>query len=509
MTGERRRKIAILGGGVGALTTAFELTNYEGWEEDHEITVYQLGWRLGGKGASGRNRKIANRIEEHGLHVWFGFYENAFYVIRKAYEECCRKGLTPESPLQGSEPTTAWQRAFTEEDYTRSTAYVDGKWKMWPRKWPRNNKQPGDELIHQDERRSHRSDLFRQLLHGLVTEVNERLHPETETGRRHILRALTLRAPGWLRPVLWLLRLAVRFAANFTPLHLVFRLSKWVRAGKWLWYRWGLRILLRIFRRVLHFLLDNDLLNNNFELLKAAIIIDLGSTCAVGFLKDNVLATGFEALDQYDLKDWLTHHGCSRRAVDSAYVRGGYDSVFAYEEGDPDNMNFGAGCGLYGTLRSFLTYKGAFAWRMNAGMGDAIFSPLYLVLQKRGVKFEFFQRVTKLTLSEQDPQVIEKIEIEPQAVLIDPARGYQPLVNEEAAKGQFVRYKTGLPCWPNEPLYDQLKDANELRNRNLEFSCEPSGSLPPRILTRIFNLMFDIPTFQRPSASLFIGARAR
>ena len=29
------------------------------------------------------------------------------------------------------------------------------------------------------------------------------------------------------------------------------------------------------------------------------------------------------------------------------------------------------------------------------------------------------------------------------------------------------------------------------------------------LLTRIFNLMFDIPTFQRLSASLFIGARAR
>ena len=27
--------------------------------------------------------------------------------------------------------------------------------------------------------------------------------------------------------------------------------------------------------------------------------------------------------------------------------------------------------------------------------------------------------------------------------------------------------------------------------------------------TRIFNLMFYIPTFQRPSASLFIGARTR
>ena len=29
------------------------------------------------------------------------------------------------------------------------------------------------------------------------------------------------------------------------------------------------------------------------------------------------------------------------------------------------------------------------------------------------------------------------------------------------------------------------------------------------VYTRIFNLMFDIPTFQRLSASLFIGARAR
>ncbi len=31
----------------------------------------------------------------------------------------------------------------------------------------------------------------------------------------------------------------------------------------------------------------------------------------------------------------------------------------------------------------------------------------------------------------------------------------------------------------------------------------------PGAFSRIFNLMFYIPTFQRPSASLFIGARAR
>jgi uncharacterized protein with NAD-binding domain and iron-sulfur cluster len=64
----KREKIVILGGGMAALTTAFELTNAKDWQERFEsITVYQLGWRLGGKGASGRGPHA--RIEEHGLHL--------------------------------------------------------------------------------------------------------------------------------------------------------------------------------------------------------------------------------------------------------------------------------------------------------------------------------------------------------------------------------------------------------------------------------------------------------
>ena len=37
----------------------------------------------------------------------------------------------------------------------------------------------------------------------------------------------------------------------------------------------------------------------------------------------------------------------------------------------------------------------------------------------------------------------------------------------------------------------------------------PSRHGRAALLTRIFNLMYDLPTFQRPSASLFIGARSR
>ena len=95
-----KEKIAILGGGVGAISTAFALTDHEGWQDKYDVTVYTLGWRLGGKGASGRNYEVAARVEEHGLHIWFGCYQNAFHMMRKVYQELSEKNLAPDSPLQ-------------------------------------------------------------------------------------------------------------------------------------------------------------------------------------------------------------------------------------------------------------------------------------------------------------------------------------------------------------------------------------------------------------------------
>ena len=67
-----------------------------------EITVYTLGWRLGGKGACGRNQAYRNRIEEHGIHLWMGFYENAFQLMRHVYDECAEKGLMPGAPFKSA-----------------------------------------------------------------------------------------------------------------------------------------------------------------------------------------------------------------------------------------------------------------------------------------------------------------------------------------------------------------------------------------------------------------------
>ena len=93
-----KERIAILGGGVGAVTTAFELTNPADWNERYDIDMYIMGWRMGGKGASGRNADLGERIEEHGLHIWMGMYFNAFKAMQRAYVELDR----PEgAPLRG------------------------------------------------------------------------------------------------------------------------------------------------------------------------------------------------------------------------------------------------------------------------------------------------------------------------------------------------------------------------------------------------------------------------
>ena len=79
-------RIAVLGGGAGAIAAAFELTATPELRARHQVTVYTPGWRLGGKCASGRNAAQHQRIEEHGLHVFFGFYDNAFDLVQRAYD---------------------------------------------------------------------------------------------------------------------------------------------------------------------------------------------------------------------------------------------------------------------------------------------------------------------------------------------------------------------------------------------------------------------------------------
>src|SRR3954462_13376309 len=89
----KRPRIAILGGGMAAMAAAWRLSEPEWRDEFTSITVYQRGWRLGGKGASSRG--VHGRIEEHGLHLWLGSYDNAFRLLRECYAEVDRPATDP------------------------------------------------------------------------------------------------------------------------------------------------------------------------------------------------------------------------------------------------------------------------------------------------------------------------------------------------------------------------------------------------------------------------------
>ena len=121
----------MLGGGVGAMTAAFELTAPH-LEGRYDVTVYQPGWRLGGKCASGRGGPD-KRIEEHGLHVWFGFYANAFNMIQRCYDEW--------KPPEAS-PIKTWQQAFKQCNDIVLFESWRGRWHPWHLEFPNDSRCP-------------------------------------------------------------------------------------------------------------------------------------------------------------------------------------------------------------------------------------------------------------------------------------------------------------------------------------------------------------------------------
>src|SRR5215218_1355835 len=115
-------RVIILGGGMAGLAAAWALSD-PAVPDVESVTVHQRGWRLGGKGAS--SRAVHGRIEEHGLHVWLGYYENAFRLLREAYAEVDRPRTAPDCPIQ------TWRDAFTPASVIGLGDDVGDDWHDW------------------------------------------------------------------------------------------------------------------------------------------------------------------------------------------------------------------------------------------------------------------------------------------------------------------------------------------------------------------------------------------
>src|SRR5262249_25683583 len=142
-------------------------------------------------------------------------------------------------------------------------------------------------------------------------------------------------------------------------------------------------------------------------------IIDIVMTIAVGLYRDRVLFEdkGLDAINDMDYREWLKKHGATNSALESPFLTGIYDFLFAYEGGDRKRPRLAAGAALRGALRMFFTYRGAMFWRMRSGMGDAVFAPMYKVMtagrhDRTGnpVKFHFLHELSEATFDLTDKQ---------------------------------------------------------------------------------------------------------
>lgn len=449
-------RVAVIGGGCAAMAAAFELSRPE-HRGKYEVTVYQAGHRLGGKGASGRGTH--GRIEEHGLHLWMGYYENAFRLMRQCYEEL---GRDPRSC-----PIADIEGAFEHASAVGLTEQEGESFRPWLALFPTSSEMPGESFPGRGPF-TVTGYLVRaaELLVELMRSAGDPRDPR-DPRRRHedeealseerladaVDRVLKYGQLAGTAAILEAGETLYRALAALLPLrgarpdedHPLLALCDALASAA---------------RRQLEVIVEADR-----ELCRVWEVVDILLAMTRGLLRERVALRpeGLDFLDEHDYRDWLRSHGASERSLGGAFLRGIYDLLFAYEGGDPKRPRFAAGVAVRGTLRMFFTYRGALFFRMNAGMGDVVFAPLFEVMRDRGVRFAFFHRLRDVRLAPEasvppgEEPWVTALDIDVQAE-VKGRKGYDPLVPVG-----------GLPCWPSKPKFKLLEGGDELAAEGADF----------------------------------------
>ena len=444
-------RIAILGGGVGSVATAIQLSK-PGWQARFEsITLYQQGWRLGGKGASGRGQDM--RIEEHGLHIWFGFYENAFRMLDECHQELDQLELSgvPRWPLAFKNV----QESFSACDRIALTDFDGCDWKLWiadffeftdDRPWTQPDprppgQQPGDWSV------AYYAGRCLQLAADLVMSLVE---PPPGLSITPGPAPPPAPAPADLDAAI----AALWSSLGAGPQAILNAAAEAFDALTVETLEQGIVLeIIDLVARALQVVLDwlagryAQFVRAEDAVRRAGYIVDLMLAIVRGLIEDDVIAAqDFDVVNGIDFGEWLLSHGAREETVQSALVRTVvYDLAFAYRGGDPQRPAAEAGTALRGLLRTFFTYRGALMWKMNSGMGDVVFAPLYELLIKRGVSIEFFNRVEAVKVAGGQ---VDQIEIDVQAHVPAAATPETYLQAGSLMQGAVVSEPA---VWPNNP----------------------------------------------------------
>jgi uncharacterized protein with NAD-binding domain and iron-sulfur cluster len=447
-----KRQIAIVGGGMAALATAFELTQRKDLLERFDITVYQMGWRLGGKGATGRDRK--GRVVEHGLHIWFGCYENAFRMLRTAYEEW--------KPLQHQKIKSRDEALKPQRD---SAIGAGDSLDIISLHWPCTPGEPGVDV----------ADLsplacFFQMLRVMQCFYEQLAKPANFAPRDLILdpgTVVLIQSTGINISKYTHGKLAdfgtETQVVSIPPENCLALARDWalqLKDNAAIVNETQLRAFVAFLRNFAKKARDPKLVCSPAGRFLTQLI-DVGTAAIIGVVVDMMLGgVTVDDLDLMDFREWLAVCGAARDSIyGSPIVQALYDSMLEYCDGDRRCPSYGAGTAAQAVFRLYGTYRDSFAFEIQSGMGEVVVTPIYRVLKQRGVKFEFFMKLKRVELDSTKTSVV-KIVFDRQVQLRDGS--YDPTI----APGPCNGY---LECWPDEPLWDQICCGQQLAERCLDF----------------------------------------
>ncbi len=285
---------------------------------------------MGGKGASGRNKLYGQRVEEHGLHVWFGFYRNAFKMIQSVYAELGR----PEGA-----PLRNWTDAFKAQNTIWLMDKVLKQRKSWRFSVVEKPGDPSqvDEKLDIENVIETAFVYLKKWLHTLQTEFFRQNH-----------KYRGIHANKKLDSLKKLIKSQVQFESKrslsmFQQIH-----SK----------------IKQHIDGVLPYIDSNNL---NTDLYHTYVVCDMGLAIIKGMMYDGIFSEqNFSKINNIEFKDWLLSHGANPTVtIPSGLLKTIYDVTFSYEGGDPEKPNIEAGTAVHGILLIMTAYKGGLLYKMQ------------------------------------------------------------------------------------------------------------------------------------------------
>ena len=492
-------KVAVLGGGAGGLSTALALTATPELRRQFQVEVYQRGWRLGGKAASGYKRFGTNNssahAEDNGLQYWFGCYQDTLRLLQSVYEELGRSSgrsrLAFEDVVRPLEHLVLWDR---DGDRQRQWSLALPAGGSAARGSPASSRPLEDALrwlvrVWETAQVSIETQSalpipaqFREALSLTPERIRDAFHwlVHLWPGLGPTLGVHGVGVPPRLRQALALV--ASESGSGLRKLPEVARLLRLAARDQrdaetralWPFVSWP----------------DST----PFQLRCLNRILDLFAAIATGLVEDSVLQAplafdpnAVARLNQVDFRQWLAPRVQFADTPDFSFVRVLYDRGFAYEDGERSRPNLAAGIALESLFQIVFRHEGVMIFRLAAPVGDAMFAPIYQLLKRRGVRFRFFHCVTDLRLSA-DRTVIDSVDVVSQVALC--ATRYDPLVKHR-----------NLYRWPWEPKWRLLENGAALREKfvNFEHEVDPLNRGPIRLQR---GLDFDAVVLGLPVAAL-------